>query len=89
MREKIMSEVLRYEVDLNNLPALTESQQAEIKILSELPDDDIDFSDIPPLTDEFWDKAKPVKRSLRLADDPNEKEILEFIENAQDYREWI
>lgn len=83
-----MSEVLRYEVDLNNLPALTESQQAEIKILSELPDDDIDFSDIPPLTDEFWEKAKPVKQSLRLADDPNEKEILEFIENAQDYREW-
>lgn len=88
MREKIMSEMVRYEVDLNNLPELTKSQQAELKALSELPDDDIDFSDIPPLTDEFWAKAKPVKQSLTLADDPNEKEILEFIENAQDYREW-
>lgn len=83
-----MSEMVRYEVDLNNLPELTKSQQAELKALSELPDDDIDFSDIPPLTDEFWAKAKPVKQSLTLADDPNEKEILEFIENAQDYRGW-
>lgn len=83
-----MSDIVRYELDLNNLPQLTAAQQAELKALAVLPDDDIDFSDIPPLTDDFWAKAKPVKPFLRLADDPNEKEILEFIENAQDYRGW-
>lgn len=48
-----MSKIVQYEVDLNNLPQLTEAQLAELKALSELPDDDIDFSDIPPLTDDF------------------------------------
>jgi len=69
-----MSKIVQYEVDLNNLPKLTEAQLAELKALSELPDDDIDFSDIPPLTDDFWAKAvrnplyKPVKKhaSIRL-----------------------
>jgi uncharacterized protein (DUF4415 family) len=67
-----MSKIVRYEVDLNNLPPLTEAQLTELKALSALPDDDIDFSDIPPLTDDFWRNAvqnpfyKPKKTSTTI-----------------------
>ena len=62
----------RYEVDLNNLPSLTEKQQAELKALSEMPDNEIDTSDIPPLEDAFWKKAvcnpfyRPTKTSTTV-----------------------
>ena len=46
-----MSKTVRLEVDLNNLPHLTDEQKAELKALSEIPDSEIDYSDIPPLND--------------------------------------
>lgn len=49
-----MSKIVRYETDLNNLPPLTDAQQAELKALSDLPDSAIDYSDSPPLGDAFW-----------------------------------
>ena len=52
-----MSKMHRYVVDLNNLPPLTEAQQAELKALSEMPDSEIDYSDIPPLDEAFWQNA--------------------------------
>lgn len=54
-----MNKIVRREVDLNNLPPLTEAQKAELKALTERPDSEIDYSDIPPLDDAFWKNAIP------------------------------
>ena len=48
---------VKYEVDLANLPALTDEQKAELEALAAAPK--IDYSDIPKLTDtsKFWKNA--------------------------------
>jgi len=62
-----MSKTVYCKVDLNNPPALSEKQKAQLKALADMPDSDIDYSDIPPLDDDFWKYAirnpfyKPVK----------------------------
>lgn len=67
-----MSKIVRCEVDLNNLPPLTDEQKAELKALSDMPDSEIDDSDIPPLDDAFWKNAvhnpfyKPTKTSTTV-----------------------
>lgn len=67
-----MSKIIRYEVDLNHLPPLTEEQRAELKALAEMPDSTIDYSDIPPLDEAFWKNAvqnpfyKPTKTSTTV-----------------------
>ena len=67
-----MDKTVYYEVDLNDLPALTDRQKAEIKALREMPDSEIDYSDIPPLDDTFWKNAirnpfyKPTKTSTTV-----------------------
>lgn len=67
-----MSKIVRYEVDLNNLPPLTDEQKAELQALSDMPDSQIDASDIPPLDADFWRKAvrnpfyKPTKTSTTV-----------------------
>ena len=67
-----MSKIVRYEIDLNNPPPLTQKQQAELKALEAMPDESIDFSDIAPLDDAFWKNAvrnpfyKPVKTSTTV-----------------------
>lgn len=70
-----MSKTVRYKVDLNNLPPLTEERKAELKALSERPDSEIDYSDIPPLDDAFWKNAvrnpfyRPTKTSTTVCVD--------------------
>ena len=67
-----MSKIVRYEVDLNNLPPLTDEQRSGLMSLSEKPDSDIDYSDIPTLDDTFWMNAvsnpfyKPIKTSTTV-----------------------
>lgn len=67
-----MSKTVRYEVDLNNLPPLSEERKKELKALSEMPDSEIDYSDIPPLDEAFWKNAvrnpfyKPTKTSTTV-----------------------
>ena len=67
-----MSKIIRYEIDLNNPPPLTQKQQDELKALAAMPDESIDFSDIAPLDDAFWKNAvrnpfyKPVKTSTTV-----------------------
>ncbi|OAI10301.1 BrnA antitoxin family protein [Methylomonas methanica] len=67
-----MSKIVRYEIDLNNLPPLTEERKAELKALAEMPDSEIDYSDIPPLDESFWKNAvhnpfyKPTKTSTTV-----------------------
>lgn len=48
---------VRFDVDLANLPPLTEAHKAECDALAAMPDAAIDYSDIPPLTEEFWASA--------------------------------
>ena len=52
-----MSKIVRYKVDLSNLPPLTKEQKAELKALADMPDSEIDYSDIPPLEESFWKNA--------------------------------
>lgn len=59
-----MSRFIKFEIDLDNLPPLTQEQREEIRALAKLPDNCIDFRDIPPLDDSFWRKAANNKTHL-------------------------
>ena len=61
-----MGKIVRYEIDLDNPPPLTEEQIAELRALAAMPDEDIDFSDIPPLDEKFWANAMPVREAREL-----------------------
>ncbi|CDZ42072.1 BrnA antitoxin family protein [Neorhizobium galegae] len=67
---KKSAEIVRYEVDRDSLPPLTEKQKAELAALSDLPDEQIDYSDIPRLTDEQLQNAgrgrfyRPLKQQI-------------------------
>ena len=51
------TKLVKREVDLQNLPPLTEEQSARLALLAKKPDSDIDYSDIPPLSADFWKNA--------------------------------
>ena len=69
-----MSKMVRFTMDLNNPPPLTEEQKAEVAALLAMPDSEIDFSDIPATTDEDWKNAvrgnpwlyKPIKQATTV-----------------------
>ena len=52
-----MEKIVRYVIDLENPPSLTDEQKARLKALAEMPDSEIDYSDIPSLDDAFWARA--------------------------------
>lgn len=64
--------VARHEIDLADLPPLTERQKSELAALRDRPDSTIDYSDISPLPEEFWKDAergrfyKPTKTSTTV-----------------------
>lgn len=64
--------LVRFDVDLANLPPLTAGQKAELDALAAMPDEAIDCSDIPPLTEAFWASAvrgkyyRPTKTSTTV-----------------------
>jgi uncharacterized protein (DUF4415 family) len=63
---------VRLDLDLANLPPLTEAQKVELAAIASQPESEIDYSDIPPLSEEFWKDAvrgrfyKPTKTSTTL-----------------------
>ena len=65
-------QIVNYEIDLSNPPALTPAQKLELKALRERTESQIDYSDIPPLDDAFWKNAvrnpfyKPTKTSTTV-----------------------
>ena len=67
-----MNKIVTYNVDLANLPPLTEKQKAELTALANMSDDQIDYSDIPPLADDFFKNAtrghfyRPVKSTTTV-----------------------
>ncbi len=76
-----MKKTVKFELDLNNPPALTKKQRAEIEALQSLADEEIDYSDIPALSDQFWKNAvrnpfyNPVKTSTTVRLDAMLKEL--------------
>lgn len=64
--------MLKKEIDLQNLPPLTDEQRARLSLLASRPDSEIDYSDIPPLGDAFWKSAtrnpfyKPTKQATTV-----------------------
>jgi uncharacterized protein (DUF4415 family) len=63
---------VRHDVDLSNLPPLTEKQKGQLAALESQADSEIDHSDIVPLTEDFWKNAelgrfyKPTKTSTTV-----------------------
>jgi uncharacterized protein (DUF4415 family) len=76
--------LVRYDVDLANLPPLTEAQKAELEALADKPDSEIDYSDVPPISEEFWKRAvrgrfyKPTKRQITARVDAD---VLEWLKS--------
>ena len=54
-----------YELDLGNLPPLSESQKQELEALRQSSDNKMDYSDIRALDDDFWEKAMPLRKSRK------------------------
>jgi len=67
---KNSADIVRYESDPADLPALTDAQKAELAALAAQSDGDIDYGDIPPLPESFWQHAergrfyRPVKQQI-------------------------
>lgn len=65
-------QMVRYDLDLDNLPPLTENQKAELAALAARPESEIDYSDIPPVDEKFWKNVirnpfyKPTKTSTTV-----------------------
>ena len=60
---------VRHDIDLANLPPLTEKQKSELQALAARPDGQTDYSDIPPLDEAFWKNAvrNPVYRPTKTS----------------------
>ncbi|CAN7582140.1 BrnA antitoxin family protein [Neorhizobium sp. LjRoot104] len=67
---KKTADMVRYELDGDSLPPLSDKQKAELVALSELPAEQIDYSDIPGWTDEQLHNAargrfyRPLKQQI-------------------------
>jgi uncharacterized protein (DUF4415 family) len=58
-KEEDMSNTdVRFTLDPNNPPPLTDERRRELEELRNMKDEDIDLSDIPELPDSFWKTAR-------------------------------
>ena len=63
-----MSKIVKFKVDLNSPPALSDEQKVRLEALAKRPDNEINCSDIPELDEKFWKNAvqnplyKPTKQ---------------------------
>lgn len=63
-----MSKIVKYNVNLNHPPILSDEQKARLEALAKRSDGEIDCSDIPELDENFWKNAvqnpfyKPTKQ---------------------------
>lgn len=66
------TDLVKYEFDLANPPALTEKQQVELAALAALPDEAIDYSDLPAMSEQDWQGAqigrfyRPIKKQVTV-----------------------
>lgn len=79
------TKIVKYSLDVENLPPLTSKQDAELKALAEMSDEEIDFSDIPETTEAMWKNAvigkfyRPVKKQVTVRIDAD---ILAWLQSA-------
>lgn len=52
-----MSKVIRYDIDLGNLPVLTAKQRAELRALSQAQEEAMNYDDQPQLSRSFLQEA--------------------------------
>jgi uncharacterized protein (DUF4415 family) len=70
--DDMTKQIVTHDVDLANLPPLTEAQKAKLAALATRPDSEIDYSDAPQLAEDFWKAAvmgrfyKPTNTSTNL-----------------------
>jgi len=57
------------QVDLDNLPPLTDAQKKRLEALAKMPDEQIDYSDAPFLPDAVWIKPMggPIKSKQQIS----------------------
>ena len=55
--DAVSNKTVKHEVDLADLPPLSENQKTELSAMAGRLDSEIDYSDIPPLTEQFWEDA--------------------------------
>lgn len=66
------TDLVKYEFDPANPPALTEKQQVELAALAALPDDAIDYSDLPAMSERDWQGVqigrfyRPIKKQVTV-----------------------
>lgn len=72
-----MGKIVRYVIDPDNSPPLTDEQRARLKALAEMPDSAIDYSEAPPLDDAFWQRAErnPFLRKRSMSETNNQIEL--------------
>jgi uncharacterized protein (DUF4415 family) len=64
------ADTVRFRLDPESLPPLTDAQKAELDALQAMPDSGIDYSDSASLADGFWQNAqrgrfyKPIKQQV-------------------------
>ena len=75
-----MGKIVRYVIDLDNPPPLTDEQKSRLKALAEMPDSEIDYSDIPPLDEAFWQRAErnPFLRKRSMSETNKQLELEAF-----------
>ncbi len=59
------TDLVKYEFDPANPPALTEKQQAELAALAALPDEAIDYSDLPAMSEQDWQGVISLRKVTR------------------------
>ena len=70
-----MNKIVKYKVDLNNPPVLSDEQKVRLEALAKRPDSEVDCSDIPELDENFWKNAvqnpfyKPTKQVTTVRSD--------------------
>lgn len=60
------SNITRFSLDLDNLPPLTDEEEAQLAALEAMPDEAIDYCDAPFCPDAVWRRA--TERPIRTSD---------------------
>lgn len=76
------SNTVKLTLDLNNPPALTPSERAELEAIAAMPDDQIDTSDAPFQPDAVWVKAVNFPHGKKLVSLRIDEDVLNFFRHT-------
>ncbi len=81
--KKNAKNMVKFSLDPNNLPPLTDAQRAELAAIDAMPDNTIDYSDAPELTDAFWQLAnKPIAEQKKQITLRIDTEVIDFFKHS-------